>query len=96
MRKKSYKEPLFLFTSGSLRQASWAGWYSALGDKDNAEKFIHYAYTEWAKEVAVGRKFDFAGRFNTDAYFKIDFEKLKNLTDKYLKDIQKEIKKAKH
>jgi len=59
MRKKPYKEPLFLFTSGSLRQAAWAGWYSALGDKDNAEKFIHCAYTECTKEVAAGRKFDF-------------------------------------
>lgn len=95
MNKKSYKDPIFLFTSGSLRQAAWAGWHSALGDKNNTEKFIHYAYAEWAKEVAAGRKFDFAGRFNMDVYSKIDFEKLKNLTDKYLKDIQKEIKKAK-
>jgi len=93
MSKKPYKEPLFLFTSGSLRQAAWAGWYSALGDKDNAEKFIHCAYGEWAREIGVGRKFDFAGRFNRDVYLKIDFDKLKKLTDKYLEDIQKEIKK---
>lgn len=93
MRKKLYKEPVFLFTSGSLRQAAWAGWYSASGDEANAKKFIHYAYAEWAKEVAAGRKFDFAGRFNNDLYLKIDFEKLKKLTDKYLKDIRKEIRK---
>lgn len=78
-----------------MRQAAWAGWYSAFGDKEKTETFIHCAYAEWAKEIAAGRRFEFAGRFNVDVYRKIDFEKLKNLTDKYLKDIQKEIKKAK-
>jgi hypothetical protein len=95
MPKKPYKEPVFLFTSSSLRLAAWAGWHSAFGDKQNAEKYIHYAYATWAKEVAAGRRFDFAGRFNDDIYFHVDFEKLKSLTDKYLKDINKEIRKTK-
>ena len=94
-KKKSYKEPVFLFTSSSMRMAAWAGWYSALGEKDKTQKFIHYAYATWAKEISAGRKYDFASRFNNDIYFKIDFEKLKNLTDKYLEDMKKEIKKAK-
>lgn len=95
MSKKSYKEPVFLFTSSSMRQAAWAGWYSALGNKENAERFIHGAYAAWSKEIAAGRKFDFADRFNSDIYHKIDFEKLKKLTDNYLNDINNEIKKAK-
>lgn len=92
---KPYKEPIFLFTSCSLRHAAWAGWYSALGDEENSEKFIRYAYAEWAKEVAAGRRFSFANRFSDEIYQKIDFEKLKTLTDKYLKEINKEIKKTK-
>ncbi len=92
---KSYKEPVFLFTSSSMRKAAWAGWYSALGNKEEAEKFIHEAYAEWAKEVSAGRKYSFADRFNHDIYYKIDFKKLQELTDKYLKDLKKEIKKAK-
>ena len=73
------------FTSCSLRHAAWAGWYSALGDKENAEKFIHYAYAEWGKEVAAGRRFGLL----TDLA-------MKYLTDKYLKDINKEIKKPRN
>lgn len=96
MSKKSYKEPVFLFTSSSMRQAAWAGWYSALGDEENAEKFIHEAYAEWGKEIAAGRKLDFANRFNSDIYYKLDFEKLKELTDKYLRNINSEIKKSKN
>ena len=95
MSKKPHKEPVFLFTSSSLRHAAWAGWYSALGDKENSEKFVHYAYSEWAKEAAAGRRFDFADRFNDAIYQKIDFKKLKNLTDKYLKNLNREIKKTK-
>ncbi|MBA4317846.1 MAG: hypothetical protein C0412_05550 [Flavobacterium sp.] len=95
MSKKSYKEPVFLFTSSSMRQAAWAGWYSALGDEENAEKFIHSAYAAWGKEIAAGRRFDFSDRFNSDIYYKIDFERLKALTDKYLRDMNNEIKKAK-
>ncbi|MDO8668192.1 MAG: hypothetical protein Q7K35_03805 [bacterium] len=95
MSKKSYKDPVFLFTSSSMRKAAYAGWYSALGDKDNAEGFIRQAYAEWAKEVGAGRKYNFLGRFNNDIYIKIDFDKLKKLTDKYLLDIKKEIRNAK-
>jgi len=95
MSKKTYKEPMFLFTSCSLRHAAWAGWYSALGNKENSEKFVHHAYAEWGKEIVAGRRFDFADRFNDEIYQKIDFKKLKDLTDKYLKDISREIKKAK-
>ena len=95
MSKKSHKEPTFLFTSSSLRHAAWAGWYSALGDKESSEKFVHYAYAEWGKELAAGRRFDFADRYSDEIYRKIDFKKLKNLTDKYLKDINREIKKNK-
>ena len=70
MSKKPHKEPIFLFTSCSLRHAAWAGWYSALGDKENSEKFVHYAYAEWGKEIAAGRRFDFADRFNDGIYQK--------------------------
>lgn len=38
---KQYKEPVFLFTSCSLKFAAWAGWYSAFGDEENAEKWVH-------------------------------------------------------
>lgn len=37
-KKKSYKNPVFLFTSCSLRFAAWAGWYSAFGDKEKSNK----------------------------------------------------------
>lgn len=94
MAHKSYKEPVFLFTSGSLRKAAWAGWYSALGNEKEANEFIHQAYAEWAKEVSGGRRYSFADRFNHDIYYKIDFDKLKSLTDKYLKDLKNEITKA--
>lgn len=93
-KKKRYKEPVFLFTSSSMRKAAWAGWYSALGEKDKAEDFVHQAYAEWSKEVSAGRKYSFADRYSNDIYFKIDFEKLKCLTDKYLKDLRREIKKT--
>lgn len=92
---KSYKEPVFLFTSSSMRKAAWAGWYSALGNKKEAEEFVHQSYADWAKEVSAGRRYSFADRFNNDIYYKIDFKKLQELTDKYLEDINKEIKKTK-
>jgi hypothetical protein len=95
MSQEPYKEPVFLFTSSSMRQAAWAGWYSAFGDEENAKKFVHYAYAAWGKEIAAGRRFDFSDRFNNDIYFELDFKKLKELTDKYLKDINNEIKKSK-
>ena len=93
--KLPYKEPVFLFTSSSMRKAAYAGWYSALGDGKKAEEWVHQAYAEWAKEVGAGRKYNFIGRFNNDIYIKIDFDKLKKLTDKYLLDIKKEIRNAK-
>jgi len=41
--KEPYKDPVFLFTSSSLRLAAWAGWYSAFGDEERAESFVHQA-----------------------------------------------------
>ena len=95
MAKKSYKEPVFLFTSSSMRQAAWAGWYSALGDKEKAEQYVRAAHAEWAKEVGAGRRFAFLGRFDRDLY-EIDFEKLELLNDAYLKAIAQEVKKKKN
>jgi len=93
-QKEPCKEPVFLFTSSSMRQAAWAGWYSAQGDKENAEKFCHAAYAEWAKEISAGRRFAFAEKYSNDIYH-LDPETLKRLTDKYLKDIGAEVKKKK-
>ena len=59
-----------------------------------AEEWVHQAYSEWAKEIGGGRKYDFTGRYSDGIYWKADFEKLKKLTDKYLKDIKKLIKKT--
>lgn len=93
--KKPYKEPVFLFTSSSMRLAAYAGWYSALGDEENAEEFVREAYAEWAKEIGAGRRYDFLSYFSNDIYKKVNHDKLKKLTDKYLLDIKKEIKNAK-
>ncbi|OGG03628.1 hypothetical protein A2W14_03850 [Candidatus Gottesmanbacteria bacterium RBG_16_37_8] len=54
-----YKEPVILFTSGSLRFAAWAGWYSAIGEKELVEQWKHRAYTEWIKELGAGRRYAF-------------------------------------
>lgn len=78
-----------------MRRAARAGWYSALGITDVAERHRHDAYAEWAKEMSLGRRFSFSDMYNDDLYNKIDFVKLKELTDKYLKDLNNEIKKAK-
>lgn len=43
-RVSPYKEPVFLFTSCSLRFAAWAGWYSAFGDKKKTEQWIKQAH----------------------------------------------------
>ena len=91
--KVLYKEPVFLFTSSSMRIAAYAGWYSAIGDEKEAERSVRQAYADWAKEIGAGRKYDFLGRFNNDIYKKIDFNKLKKLTDAYMLAIKKEIKK---
>ncbi|MEK7565748.1 MAG: hypothetical protein AAB506_01730 [Patescibacteria group bacterium] len=90
---KSYKEPVFLFTSCSLRFAAWAGWYSALGDKENAEKWIHQAHSEWAKEIGAGRRYPFLGNYNNDIYEKIPPEVLKKLVNGFLKQLKREINK---
>ena len=66
--KPSYKEPLFLFTSSSMRKAAWAGWYSALGNAKEAEEWVHQAYSEWAKEIGGGRKYSFVSRYSNDIY----------------------------
>lgn len=93
LNKVPYKEPVFLFTSSSMRIAAYAGWYSAMGNEKEAQRSVRQAYADWAKEIGAGRKYDFLGRFNNDIYKKIDFDKLKKLTDEYLLAIQKEIKK---
>lgn len=90
---KPYKEPVFLFTSCSLRFASWAGWYSAFGDRKNTEKWIHQAHTEWIKELGSDRKYDFVQRYNHNIWKKIPPERLKKMVDGFLKSIKKEIKK---
>lgn len=95
-KQLSYKEPVFLFTSSSMRKAAYAGWYSALGDAKKTREFIHEAHAEWAKEIGAGRKYFFTSCFNNDIYKKVDFDKLKKLTDKYLLDIKKEIKNNKN
>lgn len=87
-----YKEPVFLFTSSSMRLAAYAGWYSAFGDKEKTEQFVRSAYSEWAKEIGMGRKYLFTKHFNDDIYNKIDSDELKKLTDKYLIDVKKAIK----
>lgn len=90
---KSYKEPVFLFTSCSLRFAAWAGWYSALGDKKNAEGWVHQAHSEWIKEIGSGKKYDFLKRHNHDIWDKIPPERLEEMIKKFLGSIKREIKK---
>lgn len=94
-RKQPYKEPVFLFTSGSLRHAAWAGWYSAFGDKKEAETFIHYANTEWVKEVSAMRRFSFTDRYNHDIWKYIPPERLNKMLEGFWKEIKKEIKNGK-
>ncbi len=93
--RKPYKEPVFLFTSCSLRFAAYAGWYSAFGEKEKAEQWIHQAYTEWTKELGAGRRFDFFGRYNHDMYKYISAETMRKMVDKFFKEIKTEIKKGK-
>lgn len=92
---KPYKEPVFLFTSCSLRFAAWAGWYSALGDKKNTESWVHQAHSEWAKEIGACRQYSFLNYRNSDLYFKLPPETLKKLVDQFLKSLKAELKKAK-
>ncbi len=92
---KAYKEPVFLFTSSSMRQAAWAGWYSALGDKKQAERFVHSAHSEWLKELGAGRRYTCLGRYNNDIWKHVPDKKLKMLIDDLFKALKEEIKKSK-
>lgn len=93
--KEPYQEPVFLFTSCSLRFAAYAGWYSAFGDKEKTEQLVHQAHTEWAKEIGATRRFDFFDRYNHDMWKYIPEETMKKLVNKFFKDIKAEIKKGK-
>ena len=90
-----YKEPVFLFTSSSMRQAAWAGWYSAMGDEEKAEKYIHSAHSEWIKELGAGRRYEFLGRYNEDVWKYIPQKRLKEIVDTLFKTLKTELKKAK-
>jgi hypothetical protein len=92
-KKKPYKEPVFLFTSCSLRQAAWAGWHSAFGDRERAENFCHSARAEWVREIGGGRRYPFLRPHNYDIYSEIRPEVLRDLIDKFLKSIKREIKR---
>lgn len=93
---KTYKEPVFLFTSSSLRFAAWAGWYSAFGQKEKCEKWIHQAHREWVKELGAGRKYSFLDRYNDDMYKYVPGEVMDKLVNRLFKDIKEEIKKGKN
>lgn len=90
-----YKEPVFLFTSSSLRFAAYAGWYSAFGEIKKCEQWINQAHREWVKELGAGRKYSFLDRYNDDMYKYIPREIMDKLVNKLFKDINTEIKKEK-
>ncbi len=92
--RQPYKEPVFLFTSCSLRFAAWAGWYSALGYKENTEHLVHQAHNEWAKEIGAGRRYSFLDRHNSDLYQKLPPETLKRLVNRFLKSLKNELKRT--
>lgn len=93
--KKPYKEPVFLFTSSSMRQAAWAGWYSALGNRELTERYIHAAHSEWIKELGAGRRYDFLARHNDDVWRYIPEKRLKEIIDSLFKTIKAEVRKTK-
>lgn len=93
--KGPYQEPVFLFTSCSLRFAAYAGWYSAFGNKEKTEQFVHQAHTEWAKEIGATRRFDFFDRHNHDMWKYIPAETMKKMVDKFFREIKTEIKSGK-
>lgn len=93
--KTPYKEPVFLFTSCSLRFAAYAGWYSAFGEKEKAEQWIHKAHTEWAKEIAATRRFSFFDSNNSDMYKYISEDTMKQLIDRFCRLLKSEISKGK-
>ncbi len=94
-RKKPYKEPVFLFTSSSMRQAAWAGWYSAMGDQEMAEKYVHFAQGEWIRELGAGRRYNFLGRHNEDIWECIPEKRLSEIINSLFKNLKAEIKKYK-
>ncbi|MDO8505578.1 MAG: hypothetical protein Q7S48_03300 [bacterium] len=94
-RIKSYKEPVFLFTSGSLRFAAWAGWHAARGYAEQSERWAHQARTEWLKEMGTGRQFSFLGRYNHDLYDSVSPERFRELLDQFLQTLKQEIRKRK-
>lgn len=94
-KKKPYKEPVFLFTSSSLRFAAWAGWYSALGDKEKTEQWIHQAHTEWIKEIGAMRRFSFLNTFNHEMWSLIPPERLRTILNVFFRTLKLEIKKRK-
>jgi hypothetical protein len=77
-----------------MRQAAWAGWYSALGNRKLAEKYIHAAHSEWIKELGAGRKYDFLNRYNNDIWRYIPEKRLKEIINSFFRTITTEIKKA--
>jgi hypothetical protein len=93
--KTSYKDPIFLFTSGSLRQAAWAGWYAALGDKKQAEGYKVAAMAEWTKEIGSIRGYSFLKKHSREIYSYVPKEALSKLLDDFLKEVKKEIRKGK-
>ena len=93
--KKSIQDPVFMYTSGSLRYAVYLGWYSALGDEKLMKQWQHQAHEEWVKEVSGYRKYDFMGRHNHDMYDWISTKRMKELVDEFLKKIKTEIKVGK-
>lgn len=94
-KKTPYKDPVFLFTSSSLRFAAWAGWHSAFGDREKAEKMRHQAHTEWAKEIGSIRRFNFFDRYNSDMWTYISDQTMARLVNNFFKAIKEEIRKGK-
>ncbi len=93
--RNSYKEPVFLFTSSSMRQAAWAGWYSALGNRKLAQQHVHAAHSEWLKELGAGRRYEFLGRYNNDVWRYVSEKRLKEIIDEFFKCVKAEIIKSK-
>lgn len=94
-RRNTCKEPIFLFTSSSMRQVAWAGWHSALENRKLVEKYIHAAHSEWVKELGAGRRYDFLNRYNDDIWKYIPEKRLKEIINSFFKVIKTEIRKSK-
>lgn len=78
-----------------MRQAAWAGWYSALGNKELVERYIHTAHGEWVKELGAGRRYDFLNRYNDDVWKYVSEKRLKEIVNVFFKTVKKEIRKSK-